>query len=381
MAGVTIGTMALIVVLSVFNGFEGLVKSLYNSFHADISITVKEGKTFDLHGFPVDQIKKMDGVKTFTEVIEENVLLRYHDKQDIVTMKAVSEDFEEMTGIDSMLVRGEFKLLQDKTEFAVLGYIVDYRLGINLNDYKTPIGVFVPKRGKLKSPDPTQAFNNQFIFPSGTFSIQQDFDSKYIIVPINFARRLLDYDTEVTSIEIGTNKGLNTNQLIESIKQLLGSDYIIKNRFQQHELLYKIMKSEKLGIYLILSFILFIATFNIIGSLSMLILDKKKDIGILQSMGASDNLIKRIFLTEGLLISLTGAIAGLIIGALLCLVQMRYGIIKLQGGDSFVINTYPVEVHFSDFMIVFCIVFIMGLGAAWYPVRQISRKHLNQKIY
>ncbi len=378
--GVTIGTLALIIVLSVFNGFESVVVSLYNSFNPDLSITISEGKTFDTQSFPVDEIKKIPGVVYFTEVIEENAILKYNSKQSIVTIKGVNEDFQKMTGISSMMINGDFIIQDGDESYAVLGYIIDFDLGINLNDYSSLIGVYVPRRGKIGLLDPLQAFNHQYITPSGVFSIQQDFDSKYVIVPLHFARNLLDYTNEVTSIEIGTNPKKDLDNIQENIQELLGERYIVKNRFQQNEVLYKIMNSEKLGIYLILTFILFIATFNVIGSLSMLILDKKKDIAILQSMGANNKVIRRIFLTEGLLISMAGAIFGLVLGGLICWAQMEFGLIQLQGGGSFVISAYPVQMQFLDFVYVFLIVFTIGLGAVWYPVRQISKKHLHQRI-
>ncbi|RLD54589.1 MAG: ABC transporter permease [Bacteroidetes bacterium] len=379
--GVTIGTMALIIVLSVFNGFENLVESLFNTFNPDIKITAKHGKTFNKYDIPVDSIKKIPGVAYYTDIIEENVLLKYNNKQDIVTIKGVDNDFEKMTKIDSAVVEGIFILKNNNNNFTVLGYGIAYYLGINLNDIITPLSVYAPKRGETSALNINNAFNYKNIYPSGFFSIQQDFDEKYMIVPIRFAKQLLNYKNEITSVEIGLDKYCDKKDIQEKIQALTGDKYYVKNRFQQQEMLYKIMKSEKFAIFLILSFILLIATFNIIGSLSMLILDKKEDITVLKSMGANNKLIKKIFLYEGMLISITGAIFGLIIGIFICYLQQKFGIIKLSSeGSSFVVDTYPVFVKISDIVIVFLTVCIIGFSSVWLPVKNISKKYLDIKL-
>ena len=381
MIGITIGTMALIVVLSVFNGFEKLVISLFNTFNPDLVITVKEGKTFNSNEFPSEKVKNIPGVVYFTEVVEENALLKHKAKQHIVTIKGVSEDFEKMSRLDTMIIDGEFILKNEGRSFTVIGAGVAYYLGANPKDFTNPISVYIPRRTKSTSLNFENAFNNQLILPSGVFSVQQDFDINYIIVPLEFARELLEYNDEVTSIELGLEQDADTDEIQSEIQNILGEHFLVKNQFQQQELLYKIMKSEKLAIFLILSFILLIATFNVIGSLSMLILDKKKDIAVLSSMGANKKLIKRIFLTEGLLISVIGAILGLTFGGILCWLQQRFGIISLGPGDgSFVVDAYPVQTQILDFVYVFITVFLIGLAAALVPVKQISKKYLNQKL-
>ena len=379
--GITIGTMALIVVLSVFNGFEKLVISLFNTFNPDLVITVKEGKTFNSNEFPSEKVKNIPGVVYFTEVVEENALLKHKAKQHIVTIKGVSEDFEKMSRLDTMIIDGEFILKNEGRSFTVIGAGVAYYLGANPKDFTNPISVYIPRRTKSTSLNFENAFNNQLILPSGVFSVQQDFDINYIIVPLEFARELLEYNDEVTSIELGLEQDADTDEIQSEIQNILGEHFLVKNQFQQQELLYKIMKSEKLAIFLILSFILLIATFNVIGSLSMLILDKKKDIAVLSSMGANKKLIKRIFLTEGLLISVIGAILGLTFGGILCWLQQRFGIISLGPGDgSFVVDAYPVQTQILDFVYVFITVFLIGLAATLVPVKQISKKYLNQKL-
>lgn len=380
-AGVTIGTMALIIILSVFNGFEKIVTTLFNSFDPDLMITVKEGKVFRPSDLPGDSIKALPGVLRYTEVLEETALLKYTSKQYIVTMKGVSEDYVRLSGLDTMMVGGDFILQSHGKPFAVVGYGVAYYLGINPDDYSDPIHVYVPKRTRSSYTSLDQAFNSAVIMPAGIFSIQQDFDSRYMIVPISFARDLLEYTDEVTSIEIGLAPQTDREKLQDEISRLCGDRFVVRNRIQQQALLYKIMKSEKLAVFLILAFILIIATFNVIGSLSMLILDKRKDIAVLRSMGAGNRLIKRIFLTEGMMISFSGAILGLTLGALVCWIQQRYGVIPLKGGSgSFIIDAYPVQMQVMDFVRVFLTVFIIGFAAAWYPVRQISKKYLAEKL-
>lgn len=381
--GVMVGTMALIIVLSVFNGFESLVKSLFNSFDPDLKITLVEGKTFNPAEIDKDRIKQLTGVIRYTEVLEETALLKYQSRQAIVTLKGVGEDFGKFSGLDSMVVHGNLLLENGDYDYIVLGYGVAYLLGANLNDQQEPISVFAPRRKGNFGTFPEQAFTNRALFPSGIFSIQQDFDSRYALVPLRFAREIFDYDTDVSSIEIGLQRGASAETIKKTIQQLVGQRYHVKDRYEQQELLYKIMKSEKLAIFLILSFILFIATFNIIGTLSMLILEKKKDIAVLHSMGASKKLIRRIFFTEGLLITLAGALAGMLLGALVCWIQIQFGIVPLQAGSetgTFVIDAYPVQMQAMDFLKVLLIILIIGVPASWIPAQRIAIAYLNQRL-
>ncbi|MDD5570210.1 MAG: FtsX-like permease family protein [Bacteroidales bacterium] len=372
--GVMVGTMALIIVLSVFNGFESVVISLFNSFDPDIKITAKLGKTFNPNEIPVGKIKKLNGVIYYTNVLEENALLKYRDKQYIATIKGVEYDFKKMSKLDTMMVGGSFILESDSNDFAVAGQGIAYFLSLNLKDFTAPLNIYVPRRMKTIE-NQINAFNNLAIMPAGVFSIQQDFDAKYVLVPLRFARRLLEYKEEVTAIEIGISKNADKENVQKEIQKLTGSGFIVENRYQQHKMLYKVMKNEKWAVFLILSFILVIATFNIIGSLTMLILEKKKDAMVLKSLGANNKLISRIFLIEGLMINLIGAIAGLALGALICLIQQKFGLIKIQATGTFVINTYPVELHIKDFIYVFITVFVIALLTSWYPVRQLRKSN------
>jgi lipoprotein-releasing system permease protein len=378
--GITIGTMALIIVLSVFNGFENLVISLFNVFNPDLQIEATSGKTFQMDAFPADEIRNMPGVISFTEVVEDNALIQYHNKQHIVALKGLGDGFDS-SAIDSMMISGEFDLGNRDRSFAVLGAGVAYYLGLNIGDYPEALSIYLPSRTRSSTLSFESAFNQKKVLASGIFSVQQDFDSKYVLVPIDFARELLEYKTEATSIEITLVDGTDVNALQNKIAALLGDKFEVKNRFQQQKMLYRIMRSEKWVSFLILSFILLIATFNLIGSLSMLILDKKKDIGVLHSMGASNKLIRRIFLTEGLMISLLGGLLGLSLGGIIVWLQMEFGLIRLGAASgTFVVDFYPVDLLFSDFLYVFITVFVIGIFAAWLPVKQISKKYFEQKL-
>ena len=375
---VAFGAMALIVVISVFNGFETIIRTQLNSFDPDLKITLVQGKTF-----PADSIvfKKLENncndIEYFVEILEENVLLEYDDKQYIAVMKGVDYNFAEMNRIDSMIIDGEFMLSdKDNKNHAIVGYGVAYYLSIGIN-FITPIYIWAPKRREEITFDAEKAFNKELIFPSGIFSIQQEYDNKYIIVPINFARNLLEYTTEVSAIEIKFKENVNKKKAEKNIQEILGKGFHVKNRFEQQELLYKIMKSEKLAIFVILTFILIIASFNIIGSLTMLIIEKKKDISILRSLGASNKLIRNIFLLEGWLIAFFGAVIGIFFGAIICFLQQQFGLLQFPGSGTFIVSAYPVEMRFLDVLLVAGIVLLIGFIASWYPVRYITKKFMN----
>ena len=379
--GITVGTMALIVVLSVFNGFESLISSLFNSFNPDLEITVDKGKTFSLEQVNATGIKNIPGILYLVEVVEENALLKNGSRQFIARMKGVSEDFELMTEVDSAIIDGEYRLQQGQRACAVFGAGVSYHLGVIPDDFADPIEIYVPSRTADFKPGLEQPFNQANVIPKGVFSIQQDFDLSIVLVPLWFARNLLEYTNEITALEIGLAKDADVDAVKSSIKEIVGEGFSVKDRFEQEEMLYKIMNSEKWVVFLIMAFILMIATFNVIGSLSMLIIDKQKDIAVLHSLGADYKLIRRIFLLEGLLISFSGAFIGLILGGLISWVQQEFGIIRLgQGDGSFIIDAYPVLVRGIDFLYVFLTVFVIGFAAAWFPVRRISGKYFEQKL-
>lgn len=373
-AGVTIGTMALVVVLSVFNGFESLVTSLFNSFDPPLKVSPASGKTFDSEAYPWDKIAGIQGVKAQTAVIEEKALLRYGTNQFLATLKGVDSSYSTWTGLDSMITAGSLMLTFKDQPLAVVGQGVAYYLGINLDDYEQQIEVYAPSRTSAPGANINQAFNRIDIRPSGIFSIQQDFDTKYVLVPLSFMRELLSYNKELTSVEIALNTSTGYESVQKQISKTLGQQYKIKNRFEQQETLYRIMRSEKWAIFLILSFILLIATFNVIGSLSMLIIDKRRDISVLHSLGADNRLIHRIFMSEGIMVSLSGAVAGLLLGAIICMIQQKFGLVKINAeGGSFLINAYPVLMQWKDFVYIFITVVLIGTAAAWIPVRNLGK--------
>jgi lipoprotein-releasing system permease protein len=379
--GVTIGTMALVVVLSVFNGFESLVRSLYSAFDPDFKITATTGKTFHTDMISGEEIKNMKGVVSFVEVVEETALIKHEKEQYIVSMKGVAPDYLKDSPLEDFLYEGQMLLHDKGIDYTLMGYLVGYHLGVRLFDPSGAVTVYLPRRSAGSSATIDQAFTLGTLIPSAVFAIQQEIDSRYILVPIHFARRMMEYDdNEITSIEIRVEEGMSYSAIQQKMEQILGPEFNVKNRYQQQEMLYKIMRSEKWAIFLILTFILIVATFNVIGSLSMLILDKRKDIAILHGMGASENLIKRIFLFEGMLISFAGALAGMALGYLLCFLQIQFGLIRLGDATSFIVPYYPVEIKLFDFTAVFITVLLIGLLAAWYPVRQISRNFLKRGI-
>ena len=379
-AGMTIGTIGLIIGLSVFNGFDSLIKSLFSSFDADLKITLAEGKSFDAADPVLSGIRNQKDVLYYAEVVEDNALLRYENRQVLATIKGVSDDFTKMTGLDTMIVDGKFKLTEGDRQFAVIGQGVSYFLSVGLKQ-QNPINIYVPQKGRKSGSSLEGSFNQGFIYLAGVFSVQQELDSKYMIVPISFARDIFDMKGKVNSIELKLKADADAKEVREAISAKLGSRFIVKTRYQQHDYLYKTMQGEKYAVYLILILILVIASFNIVGSLTMLIIDKKEDIAILQSMGASKILIRNIFLFEGWSISLLGALFGTVLGIAICQAQITYGFVKLQGGGSFIIDAYPMNIIPLDILLIFCSVVLIGFFAAWLPVKYISGKFLRDEIH
>lgn len=374
-AGVTVGTMALIIVLSVFNGLETLVRSIFNTFDPDLKITPAEGKTFIPDSASLNLLASVNGVACYSLCVEENALLRYGDRQFVATIKGVDANYAEVTGIDSSMWDGEFILRSDQgRQFAVPGIGVANYLGMRVN-FVTPLNIYVPKRTGSVDLDPENAFIRNYIFPSGIYQVEQEFDSKYVFVPVDFARELLEYKSEVTSLEIKFEEGAREADVQKDVMKIFGQDFIVQNKYEQQEIFYKVMRSERIAIFFILTLILIIASFSIIGSLTMLIIEKERDIGILRSLGADNMLIRKIFIFEGWLISIIGAIAGIILGFLICWIQQKYGIVTLQS-DSLIVNAYPVEMKVRDFIIVPLTVLLIGFWAAWYPVRFLTKKYL-----
>jgi lipoprotein-releasing system permease protein len=378
-AGVAVGTMALIIVLSVFNGLETMVSAIFNTFDPDIKITAAEGKTFIADTSRLNLLARVDGLACYSLTIEENALLKYGDRQFIATIKGVDENYAMVTNIDSSMWEGEF-ILKNNTgrPFAIPGIGVAQYLGIRIN-FITPLNIIYPKRTGSSGISAESSLNRTYIYPSGIFQVEKEYDSKYVYIPIQVARELTEIEEGVTSIDIRISETFDQENVQKSIQKIFGEGFVVQNRYEQQEIFYKVMRSERLAIFFILTLILIIASFNIIGSLTMLIIEKERDIEILQSLGADNSLIRKIFIFEGWLISIIGAITGIVLGFGVCWLQQTFGLVKLQS-ESLIMDSYPVVMKLKDFIIVPVTVLLIGYWAAWYPVRYLTKKFLNKKV-
>lgn len=369
-AGIALGTMALIVVLSVYNGFNDLVKDLYHSFEPDLVVKPAQGKTIDPSPAVFDSIAALPALTAFCPVIEENVFLQYRNKQAIATLKGVDSVFAANTPLKQSITQGYFSIYFGEVEQAVLGRGLAASMGVNVN-FIDPLWIYFPKRHAVYSAiNPTASLNRDKLFPAGIFAIEQNYDSRYLFAPLPAAQRLLSYDNEVSYIELRVKPDAKIRKVQKTCRKLLGSSYVVLNRYQQNETLYKMMRTEKMAIYLILSFIVLIISCNILGSLSLLILEKKADIHILKSMGADNKLIRQCFMFEGWLIAIIGMFTGLCIGLLLCFLQFYFGFIPMPG--NFAVSAYPVVVHLGDVLLVAATVLLLGFAAAALPVRRLG---------
>ena len=370
--GISIGTAALILVLSVFNGFEDLVLSMYNSFDPHLKITSSEGKTFNPNEAKT-LLLTVEEIETSALVLEEKVLLKYQEKEYIATVKGVSEEYLELTDFNSLLIDGEYINGFESNNVAVVGRGVAYYLSMGIGSMFEQLSVFMPNRNSITLLNPSTAFEQSAVLPVGVFGVQAEVDAAYIITPLLFVQQLAERNNEVSSIEINLKDEGQMIALQEQLQKALGGKYMIKNRLQQQEFLYKILNTEKLAVFLILTFIMIIATFNIIGSLSMLMLDKKKDIATLRSLGCTVQVIQSLFLKKSMLTIISGTGIGLFFGLGLAFLQQNFGFISM-GGGSFVINTYPIAIAFNDVLLVSVTVFIIGVLASWYPAKLLGRK-------
>ena len=362
--------MALIVVLSVYNGIGDLTQSLFNVFDPELKIEAKKGKTFDLDSIPLSEIEALENVKSTSAFVEENMWITYKEKNKIVTMRGVDDNYHKQTGIDTLLFSGKYELkTTESNHYIVMGVGSFFGMGINSYDAHTPVGIHIPKRNSGIGFSFENTFNSGYALPTGSFRIQGDIDDKYVIADIDFTRQLMNYsETEASALSVAVKNKKNIAATKENIQTLLGDNYTVKDRFEQQPLYYKIFKSEKIGVFLVLSLIVLIATLNLISSLSLLIIDKHKDIKTLQSMGANKQLIKKIFFCEGILISLWGTAIGLGLGFIVCIIQQKFGIIKM--GSNFVVDSFPVSMQIGDFVAVFLMVGVLSVISVLYTIRR-----------
>ena len=369
--GVIIGTSALVLLLSVFNGFEDLLLNMYNSFDPHIKITSNEGKTFNSRNI-ISELKENEDILYCTEILEEKVLMKNGNHEFIASIKGVGEDFNKMTNLDSIIVEGENFNNYGNKNVAVLGQGVAYHLSMGIGNMFNRLRIFVPNRESKTLLNPTSAFLSTSVLPIGVFSLGAEYDSKYIITPINFLQDLLQKN-EVSAIEINLKDESRMLEIQRYLQTNLGEKYKVSNRLQQHAILHKILNSEKLGVFIILTFMLIIYSFNIIGSLSMLMIEKTKDIKTFWNLGATQKKIQSIFFIEGMLTIIIGSLLGVLLGLVLAIIQMRYGIIGM-GEGNFIIHSYPVSIHYVDLIWVECTMLFIGFFASWYPARVLSKR-------
>ena len=374
--GIAIATMAMVCTLSIFNGFTKLVSDSFSIMDPDLQIIPAKGKVFDASSAIFQKIKNLPEVAVASETVEDNALVKYGERQDPVLIKGVSDQFKEMVDTKRLVTSGEFSLRESDVDFCVAGIGVAINLGLR-TDNITPIEIYSPKRDvKIQLANPANAFTTAYTYPAGVFALNQaKYDDQIILVSLDLARELFRYNNEVTSLDIKLKENVSSNDAESKIQKQLGDNFIVKNRFEQQADSFRMVNIEKWVTFLILSFILIIAVFNVVSSLSMLILDKSADIDILRNMGAENNLITRIFKIEGWLISMSGAIAGIVIGLVLCLIQQHFGILKLgQTPGAFIVDSYPVEVIFTDILFVFITVSIIGGLIVLYPVNNLKKR-------
>lgn len=368
---ICVATFAMIFVLSVFNGFNVVISDMIHQFSPDLNISAVKGKTINIDEFPFEKIKDIDGVDYVFTTITEDVLFKNSNKQQIGQVKGVPDDYNKISRIRGTILNDTtFVVSNDNYNFGIPGAGMAYFLGINVYQPYSPIQVYVPKRSNASTFNLENSFNRGNLLVTKVFSTQQEVDEKMVLAPFSWLSDLIEYDNLCTDIEVFANSQKATskslNKIKKEIKNILGKDYKVHDQYEQQESLYKMMTAEKLAVYLILTFILIMATFNMIGALSMLIIDKRKDISLLKAMGADINLVKKIFVNEGLLISVVGGILGLIVGIIAVLIQQHFGIIRLGNGDgNYIIEAYPVALKIADVFLVFITITVIGSLASF----------------
>ena len=378
--GVSLATLALVCTLSVFNGFQDLVSTMFTAFDPELKITAVNGKVFDAQDERIRSLKNHPEIEVFSEALEDNAMVQYKGRQAMVVIKGVEDNFRQLSAIDSILYgRGEAILYDEVVDYAIPGVELTSVLGTGIR-FLDPLEVYVPKRGvKINVANPTSGFQTDYLYSSGLiFAVnQQKYDASYVLTSLAFARKLFQYETEVSAIELKLRDGASVSSVKKDIQRRLGADFRVLDRYEQQADTFRIMEVEKLISYIFLSFILLIACFNVIGSLSMLILEKRADVATLRNLGADNRLIFHIFLLEGCLISFMGAVVGVILGLALCLIQQEFGLLSLGSSGTFVVDAYPVSVHMTDVLLVLVTVLVVSFLSVFYPVRYFSRRLLK----
>jgi len=359
-----VGSAALIIILSALNGFESIVSGMIGSFDPPLKVTPVEGKVFKPDVNKIKRIEEMKGVLAARSSLEENGVITYQDAQEIVKLKGVELDYPELLGLDTLVIAGNADLKRGTSPMALFGSGVASRLNVNVHGF-SKVGIFIPDRNARYNPlNPAESLNMDNVLPAGIFVLQEDVEKDYVVVAMELMRNLLQYTNEVSAIEIFTDPKADQESLKQEIGDVLGDKFIVKDRREQNEAVFKIFKSEKLATYLILLFILIVASFNMIGALTMLVIEKKKDILVLKAMGFTYRQIRSVFLYEGLLLALIGGAVGLIIGVGVCLLQQEIGFIPLENS---VVAYYPVKVIWQDVLLVWMTIVVLGLLSSFWP--------------
>lgn len=359
--GLTIGTAALIIVLSVFNGFEDLILGLVSNFNPEVKITAKVGKVFEADDEKIAQIENLLGVDKVAQTLEEVAFFQYKGAEDFGILKGVSDNFSEVTGIDTMIREGAFRLKDENRNLAVLGVGMRNKLSTAVEDYLTPVAISMANRDPKKSLSINKAFRTKYAYPAGTFSVQAELDQQYIFSSLELVRELMNYDNELSSLEIRLKPNQSVDEIIPQIQSILGADFLVEDRYQQDAEFLKLMNIEKWLGFAIVGLTLILVAFNLIGSLWMIVMEKKKDIAILKSMGAKDTTVRNIFLYEGLLLSVLGLVIGTVLALTLYVLQKSYGIVPLDAG--LVVQSYPISLRETDLIAVAILVIFVGMLA------------------
>jgi lipoprotein-releasing system permease protein len=377
MFGIMAGTSALIIVLSVFNGFEDLVKSLYSSFYTDLKITPASGKSIRVTQEQLDRLKAVSGIRNFSLVVEEKAMVQNGDQSTIVYVKGVDDNYRYVTGVANHIVKGDYELGTADDPRLILGAGIEGALGVQAERNVFILKMYLPRKSNTEQLDQLNDISNDSIRTSSAFQIQQDFDNKYGITNIEFMKRAMKWDAnQYSGVEISLKDPSAADDIKKSVENIFGKSYLVQTKFEQNQSFYSIMNLERWIIYGVLSLILVVAAFTMIGALTMLVLEKQKDISVLYSLGGNRQFIQKIFLSEGLLLAFIGGISGMLLAILFVIGQIKYHLIPLTGG-SFLIDYFPVKLRASDFLLVGVTVFVIAFLASWLPSRKAAAREFS----